>query len=380
MPADMQPGPTTVDVELRGGETLTFGDVHVQALATPGHTPGSTCYLMERLHLRVLFSGDIIWSLSDANAARSRLARPLGTYAAYQAPRYRGNAADFRATLCRLRALPVPQLVLPGHPRNDFPPSSPVLSPERWEALLDTGIRDMDELAGRFARDGALFLDGIPKQLLPDLYYLGDRSDSAVYGFFAGSKFFLVNAPGGPGLDEFLATRMRQIGREYVAPAAVLLTTSEPRSLAGLAEVVERHHAAVVVFAAGRTAIQNVCPPGTSIVTAEDLSARGWFQVTAIPLRGQGTATGAYLIPWAAKSVLFSGLIPAKLTEATRGRLLREFSPEPGSLDDYCAALRRLGKPPPNLWLPVLPADGQNANLYDYELDETLSENQRLFR
>ena len=32
--------PTTIDVALRGGESIAFGDVRFRALATPGHTPG----------------------------------------------------------------------------------------------------------------------------------------------------------------------------------------------------------------------------------------------------------------------------------------------------------------------------------------------------
>ena len=58
----------------------------------------------------------------------------------------------------------------------------------------------METLLARFEADGADFLDGNPKKLLPDLYYLGDFNGSATYGFFAASKFFLVDAPGGPGL------------------------------------------------------------------------------------------------------------------------------------------------------------------------------------
>ena len=42
-----QPHPTTVDVELKGGESIAFGDVTFHALAMPGHTPGSICYLMD---------------------------------------------------------------------------------------------------------------------------------------------------------------------------------------------------------------------------------------------------------------------------------------------------------------------------------------------
>ncbi len=51
MPDD-SPHPTTVDVELRGGESIDFGDIRFRALAMPGHTPGSVCYLMENAGLR----------------------------------------------------------------------------------------------------------------------------------------------------------------------------------------------------------------------------------------------------------------------------------------------------------------------------------------
>ena len=107
MPND-SPHPTHVDVPLRGGETITVGDARFRAIATPGHTPGSVCYLMERDGLRVLFAGDIIMMLRGDEDPHSEWRKPLGTYAAYLAPRYRGNVRDFLATLrtlvrCRSR-------------------------------------------------------------------------------------------------------------------------------------------------------------------------------------------------------------------------------------------------------------------------------------
>ena len=73
------PIPTTIDVELRGDEVIEVGDVRFRALAAPGHTPGSVCYLMERKGLRVLFSGDVIMSLTgDQKEMSDMLARPLG--------------------------------------------------------------------------------------------------------------------------------------------------------------------------------------------------------------------------------------------------------------------------------------------------------------
>ena len=52
----------------------------------------------------------------------------------------------------------------------------------------------------RYEADGADFLDGVPKQLLPDLYYLGDFRGAAVYGFFAGVKVLRRGRAGRAGL------------------------------------------------------------------------------------------------------------------------------------------------------------------------------------
>ena len=71
---------------------------------------------------------------------RTELGKPLGTYSAYLSPRYRGNAKDYLDTLERLRQMPVPDLVLPGHPRADVSPQSPCLSQERWAVAY--GPRD----------------------------------------------------------------------------------------------------------------------------------------------------------------------------------------------------------------------------------------------
>jgi len=367
--------PTTVDVALAGGETITLGDVHIQALAMPGHTPGSMCYLLERNKLRVLFAGDVIMMLRGDDHARTELGKPLGTYSAYLSPRYRGDARDSLASLRRLRALPVPDLVLPGHPSADVTPQSPCLSQERWEALLDQGIRDMETLLSRYKADGALFLDGIPKQLLPDLYYLGDFQGVAVYGFFASSKFFVVGAPGGPGLVEFLNDRLRQLGRELVAPTAVLLTSCSADETAGLNELIEKCHTQVVASPAGFERLNESCPPGTVFLSAAELSAKGWFSVTPTPLRGRGLAPIAYQVPWAGKTVLFSGRIPAKINQQSGERLISDLTNSTGDIRGYFGSITQLHSLKPNLWLPAIPTDGQNANLYDGEWERAIEGN-----
>ncbi|MBQ2712801.1 MAG: MBL fold metallo-hydrolase [Clostridia bacterium] len=46
------------DVLLKGGEELCFGGIPVRVLATPGHTEGGVCYLVDE---SVLFSGDTLF-------------------------------------------------------------------------------------------------------------------------------------------------------------------------------------------------------------------------------------------------------------------------------------------------------------------------------
>ena len=52
--------PCEPDVELDGGETFTFGDLNIQVIHTPGHSPDSMCYLADIKGKRCLFSGDVV--------------------------------------------------------------------------------------------------------------------------------------------------------------------------------------------------------------------------------------------------------------------------------------------------------------------------------
>ena len=369
------PHSTTVDVELKGDEAIVVGDVRLRALATPGHTPGSICYLMERANLRVLFAGDVIMMLLGDENPHSELRKPLGTYAAYLAPRYRGDARAFLSSLHQLRALPVPDLVLPGHPRADPTPQSPCVSPKRWEALLDQGIGDMEKLLARYESDGADFLDGNPKRILPDLYYLGEFQGAAVYGFFAASNFFVVDAPGGPGLIDFLNARLRQLGLKPAAPTAVLLTSCGAEATAGLKELVEKCHAQVVASPAGLQSVKELCPAGTTVLSAADLPKKGWFEVTPLPLHGRGLAPIAYQVQWVDKTVLFSGRIPIKINHEAGASLFSDFLESRGNVGDYLTTLDRLHNLKPDIWLPSVASDCQNANLYDSQWEQIIADN-----
>jgi glyoxylase-like metal-dependent hydrolase (beta-lactamase superfamily II) len=51
--------PCPVDQHVQDGDVLLFGGLTLHAIATPGHTPGSTCYYFERGGTGFLVSGDI---------------------------------------------------------------------------------------------------------------------------------------------------------------------------------------------------------------------------------------------------------------------------------------------------------------------------------
>jgi metallo-beta-lactamase class B len=366
------PHVTPVDVKLEGDETIAFGETRFVVIAAPGHTAGSVCYLLERPGLRALFTGDVVLHLNPA------VRDSLGTYAAYLAPHFGGNVRDYLTSLRRLRALPLPDLVLPGHPRMGHGPQNPRLSAERWHALLDQGIADMERLQTRFQVDGANFLDGTPRELLPGLHYFGDLGDRAIYCLSTSKGRFLVDAPGGPELLDFLANQCKRLGWENRTVTAVLLTSADRAATAGLTALVQATGCQVVAPRAGLEEVRRLCPAGTRVVTEEDLEKSGWFEVHPIALEGRGLAPLAYEVRWAGKTVLISGRIPMKLNTPTADDLWREIRGAGGSVEQYVKSLERLEQVNPNLWLPAVPVHGQNANLYDRAWASVLAQNRQL--
>jgi glyoxylase-like metal-dependent hydrolase (beta-lactamase superfamily II) len=371
---------TTVDVLLAGGEVLDFGNVRFRVLATPGHSPGSVCYLMEKDNLRALFAGDVIVSLGDDRDALPQylLGGPLGgTYITHMSPRYRGDARAFLATLQQLRALRVPDLVLPGHPRGDLTPQCPALSEERWQAILDRGIRDLETLQARQARDGTNYLDGTPVTLLPDLWYLGDFGETAVYAFRAASRLFLVNAPGGPGLLEHVSTRLQKVGAMSPRPDVVLLTGCGPHETAGLKGLVKACNPLIVAPASGLKQVKALCPTGATVLAAEDLPGKQWLDAKPVPLSGTSLA---YQLSWAGKTVLLSGRVPIKINvpAVQAQELFIDMQKSGRTTQDYRESLQRLEELKPDLWLSTFPTGGYSPNLYDNDWAEIIRDNQRL--
>jgi glyoxylase-like metal-dependent hydrolase (beta-lactamase superfamily II) len=59
---DVDP-PKTVDQQLNHGDKISCGSHHIEVIHTPGHTPGSTCFLVPSA-LPILFSGDTLFRRS----------------------------------------------------------------------------------------------------------------------------------------------------------------------------------------------------------------------------------------------------------------------------------------------------------------------------
>ena len=330
--------PTDVDVELSGGETIELGDARIQVIATPGHTPGSMCYLMQRNGQTVLFSGDTIMTLTG----------DLGTYSTYLPPLYGGDARDYLATLHKLQEIPVPDLLLPGHPRRDVGMLSAQVTPQQWSALLDKGIRQMEELIARYDTDGADFLDGNPKELLPGLHYLGDFAGTSMYCFVHESSLILFDAPGGPELSGFLERRLEDIGLELSMLVAVVLTESVTEATAGLTDLVGKTDCQVVAARTDLGSVRDLAPDATLVPAEAVVSEYGWFPLQPVSIAGFAGTRTAFRIEWAGKRVLLSGRVPPQ-------------------------SLARIPELQPELWLPARPVHGQNANLYGSDWQDALT-------
>jgi glyoxylase-like metal-dependent hydrolase (beta-lactamase superfamily II) len=96
-PASQPPPPTR---ELHGDEVLPFGQREARALHTPGHTPGSMCFFVERAgETPLLFAGDTLFRQS---VGRTDLW---------------GGSFEQLATSIRERLFTLPEdtLIIPGH-------------------------------------------------------------------------------------------------------------------------------------------------------------------------------------------------------------------------------------------------------------------------
>ena len=98
------PSPESVDVRLKDGDALEVGTLRVEVLHTPGHTPGSVCFLVAE-HL---FTGD---TLFVGAAGRTDL---------------EGASLDSLLNSIEKKLLDLPEetVIWPGHDYGDSPTST----------------------------------------------------------------------------------------------------------------------------------------------------------------------------------------------------------------------------------------------------------------
>ena len=61
-PSDYRLAPCEVDHELADGDQVRCGNVQLEVLATPGHSSGSVCLVLEGAAGRVLLAGDTVFA------------------------------------------------------------------------------------------------------------------------------------------------------------------------------------------------------------------------------------------------------------------------------------------------------------------------------
>jgi glyoxylase-like metal-dependent hydrolase (beta-lactamase superfamily II) len=361
--------PTTIDGELVDNQVIEFGRAKFTVAATPGHTPGSCCFLLELNGQRIVFTGDTLQNFTSN----------VGTYVAGLPPAYRGEVSRYLHSLERLRDLPVPNLVLPGHPVADGEPD-PRLTEVEWTELIDRGIVDLTKWKQRYERDGEDFLDGRPKELLSGLYYLGDFEGGACYALVSEQSALLFDAARGDDAARRLVTAWETLGRSPPPIAAVVLTSCDAQNLTGLRSIVESAGCKVVAPSDGVRLVANSCPDVTGILAAEGLADLGWSDVGVLAIAGAGEPQAAYYFRRGGRTVLISGAWPIDADDQEFTSLARRGPPRGFDAKSLTKSLGLLQEVNPNVWLPAAPWKGRNANLYDRAWANNLLLNQELLR
>lgn len=86
--------PLHADIVVHDGDVLVFGSEEIKVVSTPGHTPGSVCYLIGNY----MFSGDTLFCRT---CGRTDL--------------FRGNLMQMQDSILKLGKLPGDYIIYPGH-------------------------------------------------------------------------------------------------------------------------------------------------------------------------------------------------------------------------------------------------------------------------
>ena len=346
-----------IDVELDGDTAITLGDTKIQALATPGHTPGSTCYLLERSGKRILFTGDTISSISAE----------IGTYAVYLSPRHRGDARAYLKTLERLEAMPPPDIVLPGHPRQGRAADATRIDKQTWQRLLSRGKKDVKAAITRFNRDGADFLDGQPKEIVPRIYYLGDRDNDPVYCLAAERGLIVFDAPGGAGLEAWVRDRMKPLLKHELPIKYVVLTSLDPSATRALEASEQMVNIRLAVDEVNLNDTRRRFGSRYEVRSVQSIAREFDQKIQSIAAPGRLAGGAVYVLQSDKHVVCFSGKHLFRLERYNVQALLSALTTGHGDVEQYLQLLDRLAKIEPDVWLPAVSVKDQNAHLYNDE-------------
>ncbi len=374
---DFSGTPIVVDRALQDGDTIELGATTIHAIACPGHTPGSMCFLTEKEGMQILFSGDVIASFRFGPA----------TYPVSISPKYRGDAATYLKTINGLLEREVPDLLLPGHPRQHFFSRSMKMSQEEWRALLLPARNEVQAVVQRQQEDGKDYLDGIPKEIEVGLYYLGNLENVAVYGLISADAFIVINAPGGNQWTEWLRDQFETLAIEFREPDAVLLTSLVETDSSGLVDIAPT----TPVMASGRHQAFGTDDQRRPVLDEEALRDLADVPVEVISIGDPDPFALAYVFTINEKRVLVTSSAPRNIaldwvsrkSGAATGSLLQPQATDlrtqiqASELERarYTVALDAVAEVRPDIWLPSLPLTGQNANLYDQSWNRIMNAN-----
>jgi glyoxylase-like metal-dependent hydrolase (beta-lactamase superfamily II) len=117
---------------LSDGDEIALGDLRLEALHTPGHSPDSACFRSGR----ILFTGDTLFV--------GRTGRTLGPGA---------STRELYRSVARLKRLPPETVICPGHDYGDQPTSTLGREIERSPFLQAGTEEEFVRVMERFERD-----------------------------------------------------------------------------------------------------------------------------------------------------------------------------------------------------------------------------------
>ena len=153
------------------------------------------------------------------------------------------------------------------------------------------------------------------------------------------------------------------------------MPSCDTNSLRGIQQIVESTQCQVIVPRDRIDQVRMACPTAVVLTAENDLNHVDGISARVIPIQGLGQAQVAYVIEWIGKSVIISGDVPVGMAVPMNRLTSSEIT-----ASDFLLSLNQLERLQPDVWLPSVPINGQNANIYGNEWRDTISTNRQIVR